>query len=799
MTNAPGPQSQVGPFLAAAPKDVVTTGLGSSRVWATLGQGIVTEVYWPSTGEPQIRDLGFFVAGADWFYEVKAQAVYEVRLADPAVPLALITHHGPSTHPYTLTLEVVPDPNRDVLLIRHQLQCDDASARVYPFLASHLQIHPAEDPDKNYSGGSNNWAWTDAGVLFASGAGRVLCLSSMPGFTKTSVGIFGASDLWHDFQTNGRMAWNFTTAGPGFVVLGAECTDDGVLALAFGTEASTAAAAATASFTAGIDFARTTVTGAWQSWASTLGLPAPVPNDPAGLVDALRESATVIRAHEDVEHPGAIVAGLSIPWGDTSNNPGGYHLVWPRDAVEAAFGLMAVGKTDDARRVLDYLVGQQQPDGHWHQNLFPDGTAFWTGVQLDETALPVLLAARLADTGMTLTTDHVNMISTALQFLARHGPLSEQDRWEEDAGGSPFTLAVQVAALVAGAPYLQDTISQNYVLGLADDWNARIEEWTYVEGSYLDELFGLHGHYVRVGPDPLTGAARIANQADRNFTVPSAGVLGLEFMYLARLGLRDPRDQRMTDSARLVDIMLARNVGTGIGYYRYNYDGYGEQVDGANWSGVGVGRVWPLLAGERGHYAVLAGAQGLDQLTALLAMRSPTGLLPEQVWDQPPLSPRNGIPSLPLNTGTRTLSAMPLVWAHSELIKLAYVRATGVPIERTQEVINRYHGQIRLPDTTYWRTGVPVLRLPPETNLVVEDSTPFTLHYGHDGWTDVQDQPSTPSGMGMHGARITTTQASTWSTIDFIRHYPDGSWDPKGNQHVEVGRHRLNRLVQHSS
>src|SRR5262249_54105698 len=146
---------------------------------------------------------------------------------------------------------------------------------------------------------------------------------------------------------------------------------------------------------------------------------------------------------------------------------------------------------------------------------------------------------------------------------------------------------------------------------------------------WLDTVFELDGHYVRIGPDPQAGATRIANQPGRGFTVPSSGVLGLEFAYLARLGLRSPTDKAMTDTARLIDIMLARGVGTGTGYCRYNYDGYGEGYDGANWTGSGTGRLWPLLAGERGHLAVLAGEDGLAQLTSMLNMRAPGGLLPE--------------------------------------------------------------------------------------------------------------------------------------------------------------------------
>lgn len=793
MTSAPRPGQAVGPFLAAAPKDAVTTALGGPPLWATVGQGIITEVYWPTVAEPQIRDLGFIVAAPGWWVEVKARLDYEVSAPDPAVPLATIVHHGPPEHPYTLALEAVPDPDRDVLLVRYALT--DTDAKVYPLLASHLQRQPGADGG---GGGGENCAWIgESGELFASGAGRNLCLTADQGFTKRSVGYFGDSDLWRDFAGHGTMTWTYTDAGPGFVVLAAECAASaGLLALSFAADAATAQRIAEASLSAGVDAAKDGLARSWRQWADATILPEPADDDPATLPNALLHCATVLRVHEDRAFPGAIVASLATPWGDTSNSAGGYHLVWPRDAVEAAFGYLALGRTGDAGRVLDYLVSQQRADGHWLQNFFPDGTPFWSGIQLDETALPVLLAAKLAESGTTLSEAAAAMIPKAVGYLVRNGPLSEQDRWEEDPGGSPFTIGVTVAAMVAGAAYLPAE-EQAYVLSLADDWNERIEEWCYVEATWLDRIYGLDGHYVRVGPDPKTGVSRIANTPDSNFAVPSFGVLGLEFLYLPRLGLRDPADQRLLDTVTLVEAMLARNVGTGTAYYRYNYDGYGEQRDGANFTGTGIGRVWPLLTGERGHFGVLRGETGQSQLLAMLAMRSGTGLLPEQVWDEPPLPVRDGVPSLPLYTGCRTLSAMPLIWAHSELIKLAAIRTTGRPIEQVSAVSARYGGAIPEPATSYWRSAVPVPELVPGRALVIEDGQPFTLHYGHDGWTEVAERTSAPLGMSMNGVRFSAADLQGWSSLEFRRRYGE-SWDAAGDQQVRITTARRSRLRRHS-
>ena len=109
----------------------------------------------------------------------------------------------------------------------------------------------------------------------------------------------------------------------------------------------------------------------------------------------------MLRAHESKRVEGGIIASLSIPWGFSKpdDDLGGYHLVWPRDLVETAGGFIAMGAHEHVRRVLRYLQVTQEADGHWSQNMWLDGTPYWHGIQMDETALPILLvdlAARQA-------------------------------------------------------------------------------------------------------------------------------------------------------------------------------------------------------------------------------------------------------------------------------------------------------------------------------------------------------------------------------------------------------------------
>ena len=758
-------------------KDLVTAALGNC-LWATLGQGIVTEVYWPSTGEPQIRDLGFIVAGAGWWREVKRQPGYVISTPDPGLLVPTIVHRGDG---YRLTLDVVVDPQRPVLLLHYVLA--GTGLRLYPLLAPHLEAHPVDHAADDHTSGMDNVAAVGpGGSLWAQRGRRSLSLVADPGFARASAGYVGVSDGWQDFNRNGQMTWTYERAGPGNVALMGELlASEGVIAVGFAESPQDAETAARQSLAAGFARARTSVVQGWEAWTQRLTLPPVKPDDPPELPSAMRRSAAVIRSHQDATYPGAFVASLSIPWGNVRNDLGGYHLVWPRDAVEAGLGLLALGQADDATRLLGYLIERQAPDGHWPQNFYPDGTPFWTGVQLDETALPVILAAKLDDLGHGLPPRAPEMIAAAAGYLVRNGPLTAQDRWEENPGGSPFTLGVIVAAMVAAAKFL-DGAPRRYLVGLADSWNERIEEWTYASGDPFGLRVPVSGHYVRIGPPVSQGGLRgfvdIKNRDD--VVLKAEAVVGLEFMYLARLGLRSVDDERMANSVQVVEAVLGKDLPAGRAYYRYNMDGYGEREDGGPFTGLGVGRPWPLLAGERGHYALLEGHDPLPQLRAMLAMSNDHGLLPEQVWD------RGDLPALELFEGRPSGSAMPLVWAHSELVKLVAARHQGRPVERLDAVEDRYHGRVPRAQTWYWRESVPFAILPRGRDLVIEAPQPFTLHFGHDGWRDAAQRDSAPLGFEMQGVTLKAAETAGWSTVDFARADQGGQGGPSVNHEVEV-------------
>lgn len=763
---APG----IAPTWASSDKDFVTTALGNARLWATIGHGIVNEIYWPSTGRPETRDIGFYLIGRDRWVDLKRVSRYRLSKPEPTIPLLTVVHEGDD---YRLMIEFLPDPWRDVLLMRYALE---GPYRLGVIAAPHLG-----------STGTDNAARVGDNALYAGIADRGFCLTADVPMADLSAGYVGASDGWQDLALHGRLTWSFARATLGNVALSASLADPaGVIAVGFGPDAESARRLGLAALAEGYAPIRRDFIDGWERWGRSLTLP---PSPDSGLEEEALMSATVLKMHEDRAFPGAVVASMSTPWGNSSNTLGGYHLVWPRDAAMAAFALIAVNQIDDARRILAHAVASQLPDGHWSQNYFPSGEPFWTGIQLDEIAFPVLLAAKLAEIGSDPMPGAAAMVRLAVAALARMGPASEQDRWEENPGISAFTIAIVIAALVAAAPWL-DEAARDYALDLADDWNERVEEWCYVVGTPMAEQAGVAGYYVRIAPPHKDGGVtgRIVLRNRNGETVEASCLVALDFSWLVRLGLRQATDRRIADTIAVVDRVLKVETPSGAVYRRYNDDGYGEYDDGRPFDGAGVGRAWPLLAGERGHLALQAGEDPIDYLRTIHRCASPGGLLPEQVWDAAPIPGRFLFPGRPSG------SAMPLLWSHAEFLKLLVARHNKRPVELLESVRKRYGSGKPKAKHTRWRNETPAIHLETGRILLVEDRRPFALHFGFDGWQDVAERQAVPLPFGLWGVAIGPDVYAARSQLNFTRRYGD-AWEGQDHSVAILARPKPQTLV----
>ncbi len=733
----------------------------SSRVWYTLDAGCVTEVYYPTIDTPQIRDLQFlFTDGETFFHDERRNFTSKIDcIAEAALGFEVSNRENEGR--YTVYKTILGDPHQNCLLIHIRV---DAS----PELLSKLRIYVLCAPHLEIGGWHNNGKMSQVGdykFLLAHKGNTSLAIGATLPFTEASCGYVGVNDGWTDLADNYRLDWQYQEALDGNIALtgGLDLSrgNEFTVGLAFGTTRHDAWSTLIQSLNIPFEQTREAFIHQWERTSKRFSL-APTANN----AKLFERSVNLLLAHEDKSYSGAMIASLSIPWGDQKSDDelGGYHLVWRRDLVKAVTGLLAAGDTSTPLRSLIYLAVSQRKDGGFYQNFWLDGRPYWMGVQLDEVAFPVLLAWRMWKHNALGNFLPFEMVRRACGFLIREGPITAQDRWEEARGYSPSTLAVHIAALVCASDFFDyrgDYKTAEFVRDYADFLESHIERWTVTtEGTMVP---GINRHYIRVNPassvdcadeDPNCGTLTLANQPPgARFEFPSKEIVDAGFLELVRYGIRSANDPVIKDSLRVVDAVLKVETPYGPAWRRYNHDGYGQRDDGTSYVGWGTGRPWPLLTGERGHYEIAAGHDPLPYLRALENFSQGIGLITEQIWDGPDL------PSQYLHFGAATDAAMPLLWAHSEYVKLHRSAADGKVFDLVEPAYDRYvKANSERKTLEIWKANRQVQIVPAGTLLRIQADSSFLLHWTSDDWQHSVDTRSQGTGIGIEFVDIPVPQ-----------------------------------------
>jgi glucoamylase len=765
----------ISPHWTSSAKSAVGTASGAqSSIWFTVSHGILNEVYAPRLDNACIRDFGFIVTANAYFSEEKRDADHTVVLIEDGVPAFRLVNTSRDGR-YRITKTVLSDPDREVVL--QEIHFEALIGKL-----SDYQVHALISPHLVNAGtGNNAWVGDFKGrpMLFAEARGRSLAIASSVPWTARSVGYVGTSDGWQTLKRGEGLKPEYQSAENGNVALSGTldlANTDGrvLLAMGFGVLPEEAAFRAVLSLQQGAASALKKYSAGWRELQSAF-LPLDEPRDPERL-NRYRISTAVLASHRD-DASGAIIASLSIPWGFRKGDDdlGGYHLVWPRDLVETAGGFLAAGATAAAKSVLDYLMAIQEADGHWVQNSWLDGRPYWRGVQMDETAFPILLYDMLLRAGAIEASDAKHyglLIEAAAGYIVRAGPTTQQDRWEEDGGYSPFTLAVEIAALLAAADAMEGagkSAKAAYLRDVADGWNEQIDNWTYATDTELSRTLGIDGYYMRIGfsgGDGVFGSRGlipIRNRASGNEVLEAGLLVSPDALAYVRFGLRAADDPRILNTVAVIDSLLRRELPAGPYWYRYNDDGYGEHADGAPFDGSGIGRLWPLLTGERAHYELAAGRP--DEAERLLATfeasASIGGLLPEQIWDS------EDIPEKELFLGRPSGSAMPLVWAHAEHIKLLRSLRDGAVFDMPPQTYARYVKRKPKPAPIVWRPDAKISRMAVGQMLRLEFLEPATLHWSFDNWATTTDCCSNATGFGTFICDLPTQERAKGAELRF--------------------------------
>jgi len=712
-----------------------------SKVWFSVAQGIITETMFGLIHQAQIKDMQFVITG-DGFVDTEKDdtiSTIEYLAQDDAgrpTSLAYKIVNKDKDGKYQIEKHIFTDPSNNTLYVKTYFTAFENN--ITPYLVV--------NPHVNNSGSNDSASATDF-ALQASDSGTHLTLLSDNAFVKTSVGFIGQSDGVTDLA-DGVMDWSYSDTGKevgnvGLTAQFATINTDGKasktvsidVALGFGYSSEESKQAANNSLSRGYDEVLAHYNGdgdliGWNDYLTSL-------SKLDGMIAATTDngkllftSAMVLKAQEDKTHAGALIASLSNPWGDTvsaEKGSTGYKAVWPRDFYQCAMALLALGDTQTPLVSFEYLekvqvsdkLAENKGDGGWFlQKTHVDGTVEWVGVQLDQTAMPIMLAWKLWQ-HKVLTDDQITqwyhkMLKPAATFLVDGGnveidwnkititpPVTQQERWEEQSGHSPSTTAAIITGLAAAAE-IATLVGDN-------DGAKRYQATAAKYAANIEKLMFTTNGTHQTGDDNGKYFVRLNKQADVNVDeklgdnngkpgVNKKSVIDGGFLELVRYGLRSADDSAIVDTLTEYDSQnIEHNLrtkynfsfdgetGSFPGWRRYGNDGYGEEtLQGVAYHGNGEntpeqrGRVWPFFTGERGHYELAAAklketnvsAPTLDKLrqTYVKGMElfaNEGMMLPEQVWDG---VGKNTTYNYKLGQGTNT--ATPLAWTHAEYIKL---------------------------------------------------------------------------------------------------------------------------------
>ncbi len=690
-----------------------------SRVWFTGAQGILTEAYWPTIDTAQTRDSQFLISdGKSFLAEERKHTTHQILWMENGVPAYFIKSTDPQNR-YIIEKKIFTDPNRDAILIHVKITKNIPGLQFYFLHNPAVANTPFGDTGVASTGNKNI-----AAGLFASQANHAQAVTFSVPLKQAAVGVEGVNDGFQDLASDFRMDNRTARVDNNNIALMAHLDlADNInvhefdVSISFAPTVQQAAEIGKASLVAALP-AYLQYANQWKTYQSKIKNLAPASTDQGKL---FRASVAVLKSMEDKTRAGAFVASPSVPWGEHRKDSNaipvingrrqhlvsGYHLIWPRDLYHMATAFLSLGDTQTAVSVLKYFQAiqfhnnsgpdwnfghrQRNRNGSFPQNCWVNGEPFWDSLQMDQTGLPIMLAHTLWQMKAVSLESTWDMVRRAADFIQGFGPWSGQERWEENFGASPNTIAAQIGALWSAAEMaaaMGDVNRANIYKLTADAWsfkpNDNVDSWTFTSTGGL----GNGKYFTR-----LEGAARVDQIWNPNdsvyYNISNGGGAIAEknsidggYLALVRTGIRRAKDPHIMETMGEYDQFLRVNTRQGPSYYRYNGDRYNyEDTNGQQTNGM----LWPLLTGERGYYdyfraleesqkTVSPANRLVPYIKSMENFATKTSMIPEQVWDN---QWRGGMLS-----GEATGAATPLGWAHGEYIKLLRTRLDGYVSDR---------------------------------------------------------------------------------------------------------------------
>jgi glucoamylase len=722
---------------------------GTSKVLWTVADGVLSDVYFPSVDNTNVSTLQYIVTDGSSFTDLQQRdTTYAVHSIDSSGMVCEVTSTAKSGR-YQLITDYISDPATNGVVMHTRLVALVGSPSDY-----HVYARFDGTLNGNGGGGTSNGGGDTSTVDAATGAlvssdthtttnfaaanaYRVpvytALLADKPflaeesGFVGTPSDGLSELDAGHALGTLYTDAANGNTAQTSQIDTGAS----GEFTLALDFDQSQAAAVAGAQASAGASFATTQAAyaGGWHAYdaglnAPPLSFPGLDATQAQGLDAHYYLAANLIKATEDKNFPGAIVSSLGDPWGHNASAAGvsggnpslnvNYRVIFERDLYETFTGLLADGDLDTARDTVRFLFTRALPaNGEFPRDALVSGAVANDNYayEPDENAYPIVMAYQA---GLASDDGIYPGVKKAADWLVSHGPNYGDERWEEQTGYSPSTLAAEIAGLVAAGAIANahgDSALAHVYQATADSWQRSVKGWTvtttgpYAGGRYFIRL-------SKAGDPNATTTYNLGNGGPSG--VDQRRVIDAGFLELARFGELPASDPDIVSSLGVVDSVLRVQTDSGPGFYRYGLDtpgtedGYGDcwvadptscTPDGKPWSNgnTGSGHVWPLLDGERGEEQLQLGdaAGAMHYLWTMHEMTSGIGLIPEQVWEDPdlPASPfgtASNVASIGFVNGKPAGSASDITWAEAQELRLILDSASAHPVDQPAVVRARY-------------------------------------------------------------------------------------------------------------
>jgi glucoamylase len=731
QTLAPGAPGKDAQWPSAGKQAVGTSASLESKIWFTLQGGMLTEVFYPQVDTANVNVLQFVVVNPKTkkVETERDDANHEIKpLRIDSLSFQQI--NTAKSGDWKITKTYTTDVERSTLLIQVFFDTNNKDLSLYLFY----------DPSLNNSG-MHDTAWNENETLLAQENDFASALALTPGFSTSwtdknrktpqiSSGFYQTSDGFEQLKRDGQITTPYVRAENGNVAQILEVLTPQLQRKTKGNKSGKSSQ----SFTVALGFGKTTGEAkenaseslrktfakclaeyekGWAAYVKTL------PRVEPKYQAQFNMAAMVLKAFEDKTTRGGNVASLSVPWGGGNNGnetTTGYHLVWSRDLYQVATAFMALGDKASALRALEFLFRyQQREDGSFPQISWLDGRTVGDSIQMDEVSYPLILAYQL---GKTDRATYEKNIKRSADYVVKNGPFTKQERWEEEAGYSPSTIAAEIAGLVCAAEIARlngDDAAARRWLATADDWQANIEKWTATTtGKYGDG-----NYYLRLSQNgqPDSGAKLELGNGAGSFD--EREIVDAGFLELVRLGIKPPDDPLIQKSLKVVDQILMVRTPNGESFYRYNHDGYGDTYEGNRWNWDttwrGNGHLWALLSGERGQYELAlanykfqisnfksknpksAIPNPKSRLDAMMAFSNDGLMIPEQVWEKAAIPKKIDYGFIPpsLEFGEGNGSATPLAWSMAQFIRLAVNLKAGRNLETPDVVFNRYVGKKR--------------------------------------------------------------------------------------------------------